>query len=145
MTRAIGTNLAQAHVVGVVEEAAISVSAPVDEVLSRFLGGGGDHDRAVELLGQDRRRGLGAEVAEVDDQGVDLLRPELLEGQESVLLVLDDGRDAGDGQPGFPAFRGDAERALPGKLDGEAIAADGDEAEAHLGDVRHLSISFFCP
>ncbi len=88
---------------------------------------------------------FGAEVAEVDDQGVDLLGPQLLERLEGVLFVLDDGRDAGDRQAGLPAFLGDAERALAGELDGEAIAADGDEAEADLGDVGHLPSSFFCP
>ena len=88
---------------------------------------------------------LGPEVAEVDDQGVDLLRPELLERLEGVLLVLDDGRDAGDGQAGLAAFLGDAERALARELDGETVAADGDEAEPDLGDVSHGPFSFFCP
>ena len=72
-----------------------------------------------------------------------LLRLELLERLERVLLVLDDGRDPGDGQAGLPAFLGDAERALAGELDGEAVAADGDEAEPDLGDVSHGRSSFF--
>ena len=56
----VGPELAQADVVGVVEHAAVGVAAPVDEVLARLLGGRRDHDRAVELLGQDRGRRLPA-------------------------------------------------------------------------------------
>ena len=141
----MGPEFPQAHVVGVIEHAAVGVAPPVDEVLAGLLGGRRDHDRPAELLGQDGRRALGSEVAEVDDQGVDALPPEFLEGLEGVLFVLDDGRDPDDGQAGLAALRGDLELAFPGELDREAVAADGDDAQPHLGNVRHRSFSFFCP
>jgi hypothetical protein len=133
----VGPELAQTHVVRIVEHAAVGVAASVDKVIPGLLGGRRDHDRPVESLGQDRRRAFRSEVAEVEDQGVDILRPDLLERLEGVRLVLDDRRDADDGQAGLAALLGDAELAFPGELDGETVAADGDEAEPHLGHVSH--------
>ena len=142
--RDVRPQLAQADVVGGVEHAAIGIAASVDEIFSCLLGGGREHDRAVEALGQDGRRPFGAEVAQEDDQGVDAGRLDFVQGLEGVLLVFDDGRDFDDRNRFLAAFFGHADAALAGQLDGEAVAADADEAELDGRNVVH-EVSFFCP
>ena len=138
-------------VVGGVEHAAVGVAPAVDQVLAGFFSGRGEHDRAAEVLGEDRLRPLGPEVAEVHDQGVRAALGELLERLEGVRLVLDDRLDLDDGKLRRPALFRHFAAPLARELDGEAVAADGDQADfddrhvLHFRPLLFASGFLFCP
>ena len=130
-----GLEVAHAEVVGAVEHAAVGVAAAVDKVLAGLLGGGGVHDRAVEVLGDEGLGGLGAEVAEEDDQGVAAGGLDLVDGLEHVELVLDGGLALVYVEAALGTGLNDGGAAALRQGDDEAVAADSDDAELNVGDV----------
>ena len=131
--RDVGGQVAHAQVVAAVEHAAVGISAAVDEV-AVTLGSRHEHAGSAELLRDEGLGRLGSEVAEEDHERVHALHQHIFDGVEHVLLVLD-----GDGalvdlalvrsdDGGSPTLR---------QLDGEAVAADRDDAELDLRDVVH--------
>ena len=128
----VALELAHAQVVGAVQHAAVGVASAVDEV-AVSLGGGHEHAGAVKVLGDQGLRGLGAEVAEEDHQGVAAGGLHVLDGFQHIQLIFD-----GDGA-GIDAFAelGDGGAAGFAEGDGEAVAADRDQAELDFRNVVH--------
>ena len=123
--------MAHTEVIRAVQHAAVSVAAAVDEI-AVALGGCDEHARAVKILGDERFGGLGAEVAEEDDEGIAVRGLDVGDGPEQVGFVLDgDGTFVHAALAGF----GDVRAAHLGERAREAVTGDGDEAELDIGDV----------
>ena len=136
----VGLQVAHAQVVGAVEHAAVGVAPAVDQVLAGLLGGGGVHDGAVKLLGDEGLGGLGAEVAQEHHQGVAAGGLHLVHGLEHVLLVLHGGLAlvdvhalglAGGHHRGAAALRQGDDEAVPGHRD---------DAQLYSGNVGQHNV-----
>ncbi len=80
---------AQARVVGEVKESAKGVATVVRQHVRILLLGRNGHGGAAELLDEERRGSLWAEVAEENANGVDALGAHPVESPEGIVLVLD--------------------------------------------------------
>ena len=120
----VGAEMPHAQVVGAVEQAAVGVAAAVDHV-AVALGRGHVHARALKALGDQRFGGFGAEVAQEHHQRVAAGGAHVLDGLEGVLFVLH-----GDGAlvEALAIGLDDGGAASLAQRDGEAVAADGDDA-----------------
>ena len=123
--------MAHTEIIRTVEHTAVGVAPAADKV-AVTLGGSGEHARAVKVFCNERFGRFGAEVAEEHNKRVASGGLYIGHGGEHVLLILH-----GDGALIQRALigRGNGAAAVLRKLHGEAVAADGDDAELYFGDV----------
>ena len=129
--RQVGLQVAHTQVIGAVEHAAVGVAAAVDQIAVP-LSGSHIHGGAVKLLAQDGLGGLGTEVAQEDHQGVDTVGLHVVQGLQSVGLVLH-----GDGAliQALAVGGDDILAALGGQGDGEAVAGHSNDAQLDLRNI----------
>ena len=122
-----------AEVIGTVEHAAERVSPAVDKV-AVSLGSGNEHARTVKVFGKQGFRRFGTEVAEKHDQCITAGSAHVCNGFLHIKFIFD--RHWTFIQlaliSGFDRFA-----AFDGKLDREAIARHGYDAEFDFGDIVH--------
>ena len=137
----VGRDAAELQVVARVEHAAERVAPVAGEHGGVLLRRRDVHDRACELLRDQRLRALGAKVAQIDDQRVDAGAAEVLVGLHDVAVdaALDDDRALIDLAALFADGRDDGPAARLRKRDREAVAADRDDAHPNLWNVVHGS------
>ena len=119
----------QADGVAGVEHAAVRVAAAVDQVVAGLLSRRDEHRRAAELVGQHGLRALGAEVAQEHDQRVAAVRLDLLQRLHGVGFGFNDGGNIDDLAARLGVGVHDRRLALCRELDGETVAAGGNQAE----------------
>ena len=133
--------MAHTQVVGAVEHAAVSIAAAIDEVAVP-LGGGSVHAGTVKVLGNQRLRRFGAEVAQEDGQGVASGGFDLLDSLQHVLLIFHGRLALVDIRALGLAGGSDGGTAALGQVNDEAVAGYGDDAQFDLRNVSQIHSSF---
>ena len=129
----VGAEMAHTQVVGAVQHTAVGVAASVDQVAVAF-GSRDAHRRTVEFLDQQRFRGLGAEVAEVDHQRVAAGLLHVFQRLQGVGFVFNGN---GTGVKPFAVGFCNGSAAAFGEPDRETVAGDSDQSEFDIRDIVH--------
>jgi hypothetical protein len=91
------------------------------------------HTRPVELFGEQRLGAFRTKIAKEYEQGVASVRLQFLERLHGIVFIFDGRLHFGDLSASFAIGLHNGGPAALGKIDGEAIAADGDDAELTSG------------
>jgi len=134
----VGLDVAHAQVVRTVQHAAVSVASAVDKVSVAF-GGGNEHAGAFKIFGDKGLGSFGTEVAKENDKRVAPGSLDVGHGGEHILFVFN-----GDGA--FVKLAGvgvyDGLAAADGKVNGETVAGDRDNAGLYLGNIAEHRLFF---
>ncbi|CCX38075.1 unknown [Clostridium sp. CAG:1013] len=138
----VALQAAQAQVVRAVQHAAVSVATAVDQVAVAF-GSSHEHAGTVKVLGNEGLGGLGAKVAQEHGEGVAASSGNFLNGLEHIFLIFHGGLSFVNFQALLGAGSNHSGPTVLGKLDGEAVTGDSDDAQLHLRDVNHFGFLHF--
>ena len=134
--RDVALQVAHTQIVGAVQHTAVSVAAAVNHVAVAFRRCH-KHARAVEILCNQRFGGFRAEVAEEHDRRVALVRLQLLNRLEHVLLVLHRRLDFDDVELLLAALFRNRGTALFAQRNREAVAGNRNQTQLHNGNILH--------
>ena len=134
----VGLDAAHAQVVRAVQHAAVGIASAVDKV-TVALGGGNKHAGTFKILGDKCLGSFGAEVTQENDKRVATGSLDVGHGGEHILFVFN-----GDGA--FVKLAGvgvyDGLAAADGKVNGETVAGDRDNAGLYLGNIAEHRLFF---
>ena len=139
--RNVTFQMAHAEVVGAVQHTAVRISAAIDHI-AVALGCRYEHAGAVEVLGNQRFGGLGAEVAQKHSQCIAACGGDFGHSFLHVVLVLDSGLALVEVSALGGAGGSNGGAALLAQRDGKTVTADGDDAQLDLGDVGRFHDGF---
>ena len=133
----VALQVAHTQVVGAVQHAAVSIAAAVDHVTVAFSSCN-KHAGAVEEFCDQGFRSFGAKVAQENGQSIAASLGNLGNSLFHVLLVLNSGLCLVQVQTLSLAGCHDSGAALFAQLNGEAVTADGNNAQLDFRDVGRL-------
>ena len=117
----------------------MGVAAPVDEVFAGFLSSRSIHHRAAELFRDQGFRGLGAEVAQIDEQRVAARSFDILDRFQHVFFVFHRNFTFIDAAALCGIGVHDRLAAALGQRNDEAVARDCDDTKLDFRDIFHGS------